>query len=171
MLIRSIKTGFVALVIGLFIGFSIFAAAIGAFVPSIYKISEPVLCQGKFTIESRSYSYRPGQVGVEHKIYCDRRGGEIREDLTIIAVIVSGIIYSLILFPFIWIGTYLIAGSKKWSSIRQRNQRLVFAEPQHFNFSVKNNTQRLSELEKLKKAGLITEEEYKTKRKEILRDL
>lgn len=76
--------------VSLFIGLMI-ASAGGALHPPLLTVAAPVLCDGDMDITSRSYSYKPGQRGTSHTIRCERQGRV--EEVTLRAIGVSTLIY------------------------------------------------------------------------------
>lgn len=149
--------------ISLFLGYAIIAAAIGAFVPSINYISKPLVCSGEFSIETTRYSYKPGQVGWAHNIYCDGK------DITLPTLTLSGFIVSAIAFVLL--------------SIRYRN---VLFHPKDFGIlandlkqknkpkkgkKTKTPLERMSELKEMLDKNLISQVEYERKKDEIMKEL
>jgi hypothetical protein len=51
----------ILLLISLFLGFVLISVGIGMIFPSIFRISAPLVCNGTMEIETREYSYRPGE--------------------------------------------------------------------------------------------------------------
>lgn len=96
----------VALVSG-FIGTIIFTIGIGAIFPKLSLIGAPLACpDGSINIISQSYSYKPGQRGVSHSIFCITKSGE-QQELTFTLILYAGLIYSAILATIImWLGRY-----------------------------------------------------------------
>jgi len=89
---------FIRLLISLFLGFVFVGTAIGTIIPSINRISAPLVCNGQMLVEVRHYSVRPGEQSTQNTIYCvDETTGEKR-DISILAVVVSCLIYSTIIF-------------------------------------------------------------------------
>ncbi len=85
------------------LGFSLFfglmiATAGGALYTPLYKVAAPLACDGEFTIESRRYSYKPGQTGVEHRIFCKDNASGTRTDITLYALFIAFLIYSGLTF-------------------------------------------------------------------------
>jgi hypothetical protein len=75
------------------------ATAGTAIYPGVTAIANPLICPGEVVYESRSYSYRPGQQGVERFIYCRTGEGKgSRQDIIWKAMGVSFLLYSAIAF-------------------------------------------------------------------------
>ena len=149
--------------ISLFLGYPIFAAAIGAFVPSINYISKPLLCSGEFAIETTRYSYKPGQVGWQHNIYCDG------QDITLPAVALTGLIVSLIAFVVLLIrfrGALL--HSKDFGVLA--NDLKNTSKPRKGKKG-KTPLERMSELKEMLDKNLISQVEYERKKDEIMKEL
>jgi hypothetical protein len=86
------------LLTSLFMGFVCVGTAIGTIIPSINRISAPLVCNGQMLVEVRHYSVRPGEQSTQNTFYCvDETTGEKR-DISILAVVVSCLIYSGIIF-------------------------------------------------------------------------
>lgn len=81
----------------LFCGLMI-ATAGGALYTPLYRVAAPLACDGEFTIESRRYSYKPGQTGVEHKIFCKDNASGTRTEITLYAAFIAFLIYSGLIF-------------------------------------------------------------------------
>ena len=76
--------------VSLFIGLMI-ATAGGALHPPLLAVAAPVLCDGDMDISSQNYSYKPGQSGTNHTIRCEREGRV--QEVTLRAIGVSTLIY------------------------------------------------------------------------------
>ena len=150
-------------------GLAITAAAGVALYPPLIKIGTPLVCSGELKISTRNYSYKPGQRGTQVNFYCVNN--EKKEvDVTFLAVMAAGVIYSCLWFLFLLPLSYLL-------------QRIVVIQYDHLKIkkslnpalnnllSRQDNAQRLSELERLKEKELVTEEEYKLKRAEIIKSI
>jgi len=87
----------VILVSSLFTGLMI-ASAGGAIHTPLYRVAAPFACDGEFTVESQRYSYKPGQSGVEHKIYCRDKATGARTEITFYAIFIAFLIYSGLTF-------------------------------------------------------------------------
>lgn len=87
----------IVLVVSLFMGLMI-ATAGGALYTPVYKVAAPFACDGRFTIESRSFSYKPGQSGVAHTVYCEDPATGVRTDITSHTLFVAFLVYSGLTF-------------------------------------------------------------------------
>lgn len=145
--------------VSLFLGYAIITAAVGAFFPSINNISKPLVCQGEFEIETTRYSYKPGQVGWQHNVYCDGR------DITLPSILVTGMFFSLLCFIVLLV----------------RFPSFVF-HPENFGMLAndlkaaeksggKTTLDRLTELKDLRDKNLISQVEYERKKDEIMKEL
>ena len=94
---KPYATGCIILPSALFIGLMI-ATAGAAIYPGVTAIANPLICSGEVVYESRSYSYRPGQQGVERFIYCQTGAKGSRQDIIWKAMGVSFLLYSAIAF-------------------------------------------------------------------------
>ena len=90
--------GCIVLPIALFAGLMISTAGMAVY-PPITFVANRAICAGTIDYVSTSYSYQPGQQGVQRTIYCVT-GGEkgAREDVTMKAVGVSFLVYSALFF-------------------------------------------------------------------------
>jgi hypothetical protein len=157
----------------LFVGFIIVAIGIGAIFPSMHKLTAPFICNGEVQVESIRYSYKPGQVGWEHHIYCTSDG--VQKEITFPAIGMTGLVASAIIFAYL--------------AFRWRNQIIL---PENFgslaadlkpvppspSVPKKSNPkkqgsplERLSELKKMRDENLISEAEYERKKNEIMEEL
>ena len=145
--------------VSLFLGYVIFTAAVGAFFPAINTISKPIVCRGDFQIETTRYSYKPGQVGWQHNIYCDGK------DITLASILLTGMLFSLLCFAVI-----LIRSPK------------FFFHPENFGELAndlkatkkaggKSLLERMAELKEMRDKNLISDAEYQRKKDEIMKEL
>lgn len=90
-----------------FIGTIIFTIGIGAIFPKLTFVGAPLACpDGVVSVLSQSYSYKPGQQGVSHHIFCVSQTGEQKE-LTFTLIFYAGLIYSAILLTvWMWLGRF-----------------------------------------------------------------
>lgn len=149
----------VAFGVSLFLGYTIFTAAIGAFFPAINTISKPLLCSGEFSIETTQYSYKPGQVGWQHNIYCDGR------NITFASIAVTGLMISLVIFIIILI--YFrehILFPKNFGELATDLKQTEKAKE-------KSPLERMSELKEMHNKNLISQVEYERKKDEIMKEL
>ncbi|MEW6031039.1 MAG: SHOCT domain-containing protein [Chloroflexota bacterium] len=155
--------------VSLFVGFVIIAVGLGAIFPSMHRLSAPLICRGEVKVESIRYSYKPGQVGWEHHIYCvNEQTGEERE-ITFPAIGMTGLIASAILFVF-------FAFRMRKSLVLPENfgELATDLKPQTANKSSGRKKkggsplERMAELKKMRDANLISEAEYERKKAEIM---
>ena len=96
--LRFNTMGCIVLPSALFAGLMISTAGMAIY-PPITFVANPMICSGTIDYVSTSYSYRPGQAGVERTIYCVTGGAKgAREDVTMKAVGVSFLVYSALFF-------------------------------------------------------------------------
>jgi hypothetical protein len=146
----------------LFVGFVLISVAIGAIFPSIHKLAAPLICTGSVEIETLQYSYKPGQMGWEHHIYCAGESGERRE-ITFPAIAVTGLIASAILFVIALVGMR--------NGIRLPENFGSLARDLKRNKKDGSALDRLSELKKMYEKNLISQAEYEVKKAEIMKEL
>ena len=156
--------------ISLFIGFVIFAVGIVAIFPSMHKLSAPLICCGEVQVESIRYSYKPGQVGWEHHIYCIDKGME--KEITFQSIGVTGLIASAVIF--------VLFAIRAWNKIVMPNNFGELAKdlkPKRIPVSARGGVkegsrlERLSEFKQMYKSNLITKEEYEKKKARIMDEL
>lgn len=88
----------ILLFISLFLGFVLLGVGIGMIFPSIFRISAPLVCNGQMVIETREYSYRPGEYSTQHNIYCINETTGEKRPITFLTFVVSSLIFSGIIF-------------------------------------------------------------------------
>ena len=108
---RIIIALLIALSASLFVGIMVGTAG-GALYTPLYRAAAPVLCDGDFLIESQSYSYKPGQSGVAHTIYCRDRATGALEEMTTKAVLTATLVYATLALPACLLLTLLF--SRRW---------------------------------------------------------
>ena len=154
--------------VSLFIGFVVFAVGIGAIFPSMHKFTAPLICGGAVQVETTQYSYKPGQVGWEHHIYCDSNGA--RKEITFPAIGVTGLIASLAIFIVlvIWMrrSVTLPANFGELATDLQRDVKAASSGK-----PAGSALERLSQLKQMRDGNLITEAEYERKKAEIMKEL
>lgn len=149
--------------VSLFIGFAIFSAAIGAIFPKLHNISKPLLCSGDFKIETTRYSYKPGQVGWQHNVYCDGK------DITLLAVFTTGMLFSL--------GIFMAACIRFWKALfnpadfGSLAKDLKQADKPARGKKKKSPLERMAELKEMRDQNLISDVEYERKKAEIMNEL
>jgi hypothetical protein len=191
--------GCIVLPVALFAGLMVSTAGMAIY-PPITFVADPLICSGTIDYVSTSYSYRPGQQGVERTIYCVADGPKgARQDVTMKAIGVSFLIYSAVFF--------LILGFLVRPLLRRRYRQALESirsqpamggiagapvdvqnilarvseamERGEANVVVRNAAidpgdgagdlaGRLAQLKQLHDQGLITAEDYETKKAELL---
>jgi hypothetical protein len=151
----------------LFIGFVLISIAGGAIFPSIHKLTAPLICRESVEIETIQYSYKPGQMGWEHHIYCANESGE-RKEITFPAIGVTGLIASAILFviALIWMRNG-IRLPENFGSLATDLKKKKNSSGQHQGSAL----ERMSELKKMYDQNLISQVEYERKKAEIMKEL
>jgi hypothetical protein len=150
----------------LFIGFVLISVAGGAIFPSIHKLAAPLICKGSVEIETFQYSYKPGQVGWEHHIYCASEEG--RKEITFPAIAVTGVIASAILFviAIIWMRNSIRLPENFGSLATDLRKKKISSGKKDGSA-----LERLSELKKMYDENLISKAEYEQKKAEIMKEL
>ncbi len=159
--------------ISLFLGFVLGGALVSNIFPSTLRISAPLVCQGEMTVVSRQYSYKPGSVSVEHKVYCQDETGGAKRDITFLAVMVSCLIYSGIIFLLFCAN--LLVKRLRGEQLESPQPPPTPSFPQPLPMPVSGTelggedpAGLLKKLKELRQADLITEQEYEAKKAEIL---
>lgn len=154
----------ILVVVSLFFGFAIFAAAGGALLPSIHKLSAPLICQGTVEIETIRASYRPGETSWTHYIYCVN-GGE-RKEITAQAVLMTGLLASAVTLVVL-----LIFFGKSVFAATPANFGVLATDLKPENQAKGSALERLTELKQLRDGNLISQAEYERKKDEIMKGL
>lgn len=151
----------------LFIGFVLISVAVGAIFPSMHKLTAPLICDENVEIETLQYSYKPGQMGWEHHIYCTSESGE-RKEITFPVIGVTGLIASAILFiiALIWMRNG-IRLPENFGSLAKDLKKKKNSSGQHEGSAL----ERMSELKKMYDQNLISQVEYERKKDEIMKEL
>lgn len=154
--------------VSLFLGFVVFAVGIGAIFPSMHKFSAPLICRGEVQVETTQYSYKPGQTGWEHHIYCNSDGA--RKEITFPAIGMTGLIVSLAIFIIIAFrmrkSLTLPANFGKLATDLQRDRKAASSGK-----PAGSALERLIQLKQMRDQNLITEAEYERKKAEIMKEL
>ena len=149
--------------VSLFIGFTIFSAAVGAIFPKLHYVSKPLLCSGDFKIETTRYSYKPGQVGWQHNIYCDGN------DITLPAVALTGLLVSLAIFVVFFIRyREAMFHSEDFGTLAKDTKQT--SKPTKGK-KKKSPLERMAELKEMRDQNLISDVEYERKKAEIMNEL
>jgi hypothetical protein len=158
--------------VSLFVGF-IFCATIGGllFPPLITTIAAPIVCDGEFSGESNRYTTDEGGVGYSREFYCQSDPAGPRRDITFLTITVGGLFYSAIafvLFSAFSLIRWLMPGSQR---VAPAVPALAPVGPVPATPPISGGDQtavRLRQLRELRDSGVLTEQEYATKRAEIL---
>jgi len=168
------------------------ASAGGAIHPPLVTVAAPYVCDGTVETRSQNYSYKPGQQGVAHHIFCTGPDGE-RRDITLRTVGAAAVYYTLLLFPIVLLLAMIVRRtvrsriadmSNRVGSQGMADLKAVMAERLRIDADIVRRTgtrradaneetieNRLQHLQSLRDGGLISEEEYQVKRTEILSSL
>jgi hypothetical protein len=163
----------------------------GALHPSLLMKAAPYVCDGKVEIESRKYSYKPGQQGVARQMFCIEADGSPR-DITLPAIGATSLYYALIFLAAVLtlgVGLFLFRPRRSSEAAAQitsqshEDLKNFLADRLRVSANVVrhptvgpgadsgNAEQRLRHLQSLRDANLISAEEYQAKRAEILSSL
>lgn len=156
----------------LFIGFICVAVSIGAIVPSIHKLTAPLICRGEVQVETVRYNVRPGETVWDHSVYCVTDGA--KKEITFPAIGITGLAASAIVFAVLawrWRGT-LVVPMKDFGSLAT-DLKAAPSSPGESRRKKKQGSplERLSELKKMRDENLISEAEYDRKKNEIMEEL
>jgi len=159
---------YAAMIGSLFIGFIIVSVGIGALIPSMHKLTAPLICRGEVDVDTTSYSVRPGETYWEHTIYCIKDKGGV-DEITFPAIGVTGLVASAIIFAFWayrWRDTLIVKMDADYYAVREKALKLLNKKNKE-----SSPTERLTELKKMRDANLISEAEYDRKKSEIMEEL
>jgi hypothetical protein len=152
--------------VSLFVGFVIFTVGVGGVFPSIHKLTAPLVCRGEVQVKSVKYSYKPGQVGWTHHVYCDSESG--RKEITFLAVSTTGLVASVIVFIIL-----LFRMRKSLTLSENSSTSTPDLNPGRKTASsgtgrTGSALERLTELKKTRDQNLISDAEYERKKTEIM---
>jgi len=172
----------VLLVASTFVGF-LFATAGTAVHPPLVRVAAPLACEGRFEIETRDYSYKPGQSGIEHRYWCTGADGT-RESVTMRAIAYAFLVYSgfafgasvLLALPALW---WIDRNAPRWQSTIAGFARRTGVSARRAGVGLhraqrppgSSLDERLRQLQGLHEAGLITLEDYERRKVELLAEL
>lgn len=165
----------------------------GALYPPLTHVAAPLVCDGKPETVSSQYSYKPGQHGVARNVYCIGSDGT-REDVTTRIVFLSCLLYALAIFiswPLLtapsrfllrrWIrqaGSYAREKLDLPPSADHATATIVEAIRNAKIDGVRRSqtgdatiAERLRQLARLRDEGLITAEDYESRKRDILSEL
>lgn len=176
--------------------FSLFAGIMigvagSAVYPPLSHLATPLVCDGKMETVGAQYSYKPGQSGVALTEYCVERDGT-RKDVTVVVVVLSSLLYATALFllwPLLRAPLRLVV--KRWAKrtgvyaqerlgLSAENTASTIAKVMgeakvetvhHSNAGAETIARRLQDLARLRDVGLITEQDYESRKREILSEL
>lgn len=161
------------------------AAVGGALHPPVITVAAPYVCDGTIETQSQDYSYRPGQQGTAHNVFCIEADGN-RRDITLRAFGAASLYYTLIILAaaFVLGGLVRLLKPRRAGTAQPRGDmaqhladrlrvdadilRRTSARPGAEGGSVE---ERLRHLQALRDGRLISEAEYQAKRAEILSGL
>lgn len=181
-----------------------FGAVLGFAAPAVYppssSIAWPLACPGgEVTVESRNYSYKPGQSGVARTIWCRTNDHDPPSDITMKTLGLLFLIYTLLaalalrylILPWIRRLTGALSAATDTERdtggptmhsfvddiVRQAEAagaRIVVTrggEAERGGSATAEAADRLAVLKGMLDAGLISAEDYEAKKAEILRDI
>ena len=145
--------------ISLFLGYAIFTALSVAFYPEITNITKPMLCAGEQTVEVSKSSYRPGETYWSVNVYCDGK------NITALAVMLTGLIASLIFFVI------LLIVARNWIFARRSAPAPLADAGLPSKSKGRTPLERMAELKEMRDKNLISQVEYERKKDEIMKEL
>jgi hypothetical protein len=161
------------------------AAVGGALHPPVITVAAPYVCDGMIETQSQDYSYRPGQQGTAHNVFCSEADGN-RRDITLRTFGAASLYYTLIILAAaVVLGGLLRLLKPRRAAPAQPRADLAqyLADRLRVDADILRRTgtrqdsdsesaeQRLRHLQSLRDGGLISESEYQAKRAEILAGL
>jgi hypothetical protein len=152
--------------ISLIVGVAIIAAAAGSIYPPIYRAGNFLVCGNRLTIESQEYSYKPGQAGIEHKIYCEDPTTGSKKDVSVLAVLSAGLVYAVVVFIAVVILDFFLSRHRKKLAVLYVNEPKL-EKSLIDDLTSEEAEEMLQKLKKIREANLITPEEFEAKSKKI----
>ena len=192
--LRLNTAGCIVLPSALFIGLMISTAGTAIY-PPLTAVANPLICSGEVAYKSRSYSYRPGQSGVQRFIYCQSGGPKgSRVEITWTAIGVSFLIYSAAFFLLLQFVARPLLRRRSRDTLEAARARFSPASSSPAGPAAVQNilarvaeamqrgeanvvvneagggdlAGRLARLKELRDQGLITAEDYEAKKAELL---
>jgi hypothetical protein len=160
--------------VSLFVGF-VFCATIGGllFPPLITTIAAPLLCDGEFISESNRYTTDEGGVGFSREFYCQSEPAGSRRDITFLTIVVGGLFYSGIAFSLFSVTSFMRWLMRGGQPVTPAAPVVAPAAPVAATptTSGEDAAARLRQLKELFDTGILNEQEYETKKAEILAKL
>ncbi len=197
---RGVRGVFALGVIGVVLLASLFAGLMmatagGAVYPPIVTVAGPFACKGEVETVSQRYSYKPGQQGISRQIFCRQTDGE-RQEITFHIIGYAFLLYSggffvLGLLPTIpllgWLNRRTAGLEEKVGrSVAQWQAQATSQAGKPIIIDIRNGepvvtahdqkpdadiADRLRQLQQLLDQGLITQQDYDTKKTELLSQL
>ncbi len=98
-----------------FVGIILVAIAAGAVFPALDRLAAaPLVCpDGRFVVHQDTYSYRPGEIDVMTTDLCVNSRTGAQADVSTLTLVVSGVVYSLVIFFLSIIVPPIARGVKK----------------------------------------------------------
>lgn len=181
---RWLSLGLIPLAgVSLFTGLMV-ASVGGALYPPLTRIAAPLACDGEFSIETYTYSYKPGQRGSGYQTICvDRATGE-RKDVSLPTFLWNSAIFAGVAFVPLLLLAWLLVGKLRHASGSLKPPSLGNARTAIFKQFLDNLPrtgpttsddrsveERLRELRHLRDKELIDANDYETRKAEILAQL
>ncbi len=144
------------------VGAAVIGAAIPALIPQTAFLAAPFICPGgQMTTESQTYRPVPGTTVISRMFYCTDRSGTTRELPTFATV---GVCMGY---------GYVVSLAGMWVFGRNLLNMVSDEDSDKSSYEVKGHTsgpmqKRLIELTRARNAGVITEKEFKRKKKKLL---
>ncbi|MBI5929032.1 MAG: SHOCT domain-containing protein [Chloroflexi bacterium] len=154
--------------VALFLAF-MFGAVVPAIFPNVAKIAAPVLCHDseKMTVTSKTYNPEPGRTVTSREWFCVDQGGTVRSLGILPPVVCVALAFPpLFILMLIFIKPIMAATqTSAYAGSKAVHQRSTPSQ------NSKSFAMRLEELRQARDAGLITEEEFETKKQAMLKAL
>jgi hypothetical protein len=156
--------------VSLFTGFIIISIGLGAAVPALNRVAAPFACSnGKMQLETSTSSYTPGESSTSLNWLCVDDTTGAKEPINFKVILYAGLIYGLGLFVVVLLWS-LVFGKR--GNVRPTEPVIPHRSefiPQSQNSE--STLQKLRELKEMRSADLISEQEYETKKAEILKEM
>lgn len=165
------KSSALLIVLGISLFFGLICSALGTAFTPIMAIGGAVVCRGEFGIDSQSYSYKPGQIGVTRSPYCIDDQTREKRDVTFPLIVADTVIYGVIIFALMFFGVRFSRKSGMTIAAGSDSSKGAARASTKKDNSSQSAREKLSELKKMLDSDLITKIEYERKKAEILKDM
>ena len=168
---QFISTAAILFGVSLFCGIVIIGIGFGAAFPIISRIAAPITCPGRdLQLSTDTSSYAPGETTTLITWTCVDPQTGAKLDVSTSTTLVSGVIYSLLLFLVLMLRIVLNrSGQPVEAGPEPAGSRTPVSTSE--SQAVEANWNKLEELKRMHDANLISDQEYQQKKIDLLRNL